>query len=71
MLNNENNNNSFQDFDHIDFDMDEDDEDTPIPKFFTKDKNIIQLNDYPELIHDLDNQVLQIDSPNAYEQSDM
>ena len=51
--------------------MDEDDEDTHIPKFFTKDKNIIQLNDYPELIHDLDNQVLQIDSPNAYEQSDM
>ena len=71
MLNNENNNNSFQDFDDIDFDMDEDDEDTHIPKFFTKDKNIIQLNDYPELIHDLDNQVLQIDSPNAYEQSDM
>ena len=66
MINNDNNN-SFQDFDDIDFDMDEDDEDTHIPKFFIKDKNIIQLNDYPELINDLDNHALGVE----YEQSDI
>jgi len=67
-------NNSFQDFDDINFDMDDDDEDdddTHIPKFFTKDKNIIQLNDYPELINDLDNQAIRLDSHNVYQQSDI
>ena len=67
-------NNSFQDFDDINFDMDDDDDDdddTHIPKFFTKDKNIIQLNDYPELINDLDNQAIRFDSHNVYQQSDI
>ena len=70
--NNDENNNSF-DFDEIDFNMDDEDdgEDTHIPKFFKKDKNIIQLNDYPESINDLDNHVIRMDSHNEYEQSDI
>ena len=51
--------------------MDGDDENTHIPKFFIKDKNIIQLNDYPELINDLDNRGIRIDSPNEYDQYDI
>jgi hypothetical protein len=60
--------NDSQDFDDIDLNMDDEDDDndddTHIPKFFTKDKNIIQLNDYPEMIKDLDNQVIGLDSHN-------
>ena len=61
-------NNSIQDFDiSLDLDDDDDDDDdTHIPKFFTRDKNIIQLNDYPEMIKDLDNQVFRLDSHNEY-----
>ena len=64
--NNEENNNS-GDYDESDFDMDEEeDENTHFPKFFVKDKNIIQLNDYPELINGL-----RIDSHNEFQQSDI
>ena len=60
--------NDSQDFDDIDLNMDDEDDDnnddTHIPKFFTKDKNIIQLNDYPEIIKDFDNQVIGLDSHN-------
>ena len=68
--NNDENNNS-GDFGESDFDMDEEeDENTHFPKFFVKDKNIIQLNDCPEF-NDLDNRVIRIDSHNEYEQSDI
>ena len=69
--NNEENNNSFQDFDDIDFEDEDEDENTHIPKFFMKDKNIIQLNDYPELIKDIENNDLRLDFNNAYQQSDI
>ena len=52
-------NNSLEDLDFFNFDKDEDDEedeDTHVPKYFIKDKNIIQLNDYPELINGIGNQ---------------
>jgi adenylate cyclase 10 len=42
----ENYNNNDDDFDDMDFDMNEEEEDTHIPKFFVKDKSIIQLNEY-------------------------
>ena len=48
-----------EDLDFFNFDKDEDDEedeDTHVPKYFIKDKNIIQLNDYPELINGIGNQ---------------
>ena len=47
--------------------MDEDDEDnvqTHIPRYFTKDKTIVQLKEYPELINDFDNNDMRFDSNN-------
>ena len=65
------NNNSFQNFNDSIFDMDdeEDDEKIHIPKFFTKDKTILQLKEFPELINVLDNNDIRLDSNNVYEQS--
>jgi len=58
----------FQEFEESNFDMDEDEEDnvqTHIPKFFTKDKTIVQLKEYPELINDFDNNDMRFDSNNT------
>ena len=72
LVNNDENNNSSQDDDDIDFDdYDGDDENTHIPRFFMRDKNIIQLNDYPEQIKDFGNNALRFDSHNVYQQSDI
>ena len=57
----------FQEFEESNFDMDEDDEDnvqTHIPRFFTKDKTIVQLKEYPELINEFDNNDMRFDSNN-------
>ena len=63
--NDENNNNSFDDFDDMNFDMNEEEEDTHYPKYFIKDKSIIQMNEYPESIKEMNNKI--IDSQNAFE----
>ena len=68
LLNEEEKNNSSDDFDDIDdmnFDMNEEEQDTHYPKFFVKDKSIIQLNDYPESINELNNKI--IESQNGFE----
>jgi hypothetical protein len=67
MENNEGSHEGFQEFEESNFDMDEDDEDnvqTHIPRFFTKDKTIVQLKEYPELINDFDNNEMRFDSNN-------
>ena len=63
--NDENDNNSFDDFDDMNFDMNEEEEDTHYPKYFIKDKSIIQMNEYPDSIKEINNQVM--DSQNAFE----
>jgi hypothetical protein len=66
--NNEGSHGGFQDFEESNFDMDEDDEDnvqTHIPRYFTKDKTIVQLKEYPELINDFDNNDMRFDSNNT------
>ena len=66
--NNEEKNNSsddLDDFDDMDFDMNEEEEDTHYPKYFVKDKSIIQLNEYPDSIHELKNK--DIDSQNGFD----
>ena len=63
--NEEEKNNSSDDFDDIDdmdFDMNEEEADTHYPKYFIKDKSIIQLNDYPESMNEMNNHI--IDSQN-------
>ena len=65
---NEDNNNSLEDLDDIDdmnFDMNEEEEDTHYPKYFVKDKSIIQLKDNPDSIHEINNQ--ENDSQNAFD----
>ncbi len=53
------------DFDDMNFDMNEEEEDTHYPKYFIKDKSIIQMNEFPDSIKESNNQV--IDSQNAFE----
>ena len=65
---NEENNNisdNLDDFDDMNFDMNEEEEDTHYPKYFIKDKSIIQMNEFPDSIKESNNQV--IDSQNAFE----
>ena len=67
MENNEGSHEGFQEFEESNFDMDEDDDDnvqTHIPRYFTKDKTIVQLKEYPELINDFDNNEMRFDSNN-------
>jgi len=67
-LNEEEKNNTsddFDDFDDMNFDMNEEEQDTHYPKFFIKDKSIIQLNDSPESINELNNKI--IESQNGFE----
>ena len=47
--------------------MNEEEVDTHYPKFFVKDKNIVQLNEYPESINDFENRALVMDSQNAFD----
>ena len=49
----------------MNFDMNEEEQDTHYPKFFIKDKSIIQLNDSPESINELNNKI--IESQNGFE----
>ena len=69
--NNEEENNDnldyFDDIDDMDFNMNEEEVDTHYPKFFVKDKNIVQLNEYPESINDFENRALVMDSQNAFD----
>ena len=69
--NNEGENNDnldyFDDIDDMDFNMNEEEVDTHYPKFFVKDKNIVQLNEYPESINDFENRALVMDSQNAFD----
>ena len=65
--NNNNSENDLDDIDDMDFDMNEEEEDTHYPKYFVKDKSIVQLNEYPESINELDNRAINMDSQNAFD----
>ena len=61
----ENSSDDLDDLDDMDFDMNEEEHDTHYPKYFIKDKSIIQLNDYPDSMKEFNNKI--IDSQNAFD----